>query len=179
MFNPYDYYITPEEYIQAELMGISHEHLNRRIRGFAWDKKRAINTPVKIYKDRSAITIVARDSHIPYKNLMARIYLGWDEVRASTTPVRDKKWKSENGRRISALNRKYPLEYITLAKENGIPYSSFTRRMRAGWDIHRASTLPSDPSNAPMILKEKYGEDYLRRLNDKFFLNKKKGLPSR
>jgi hypothetical protein len=46
LFSPYDYYITPEEYEEAERNGISRKHVNYRIRQFGWGKQKAITTPV-------------------------------------------------------------------------------------------------------------------------------------
>ena len=39
MINPYDYYITDEEYAIAEKNGISKDTLNFRIRRMGWDNE--------------------------------------------------------------------------------------------------------------------------------------------
>ena len=44
MRNPYDYYITPEEYEIAERNGVCASTLNRRIRDLGWEKDIAITT---------------------------------------------------------------------------------------------------------------------------------------
>lgn len=46
MRNPYEYYITPEEYEMAAENGISRSTLNRRVRDLGWEKEIAIITPV-------------------------------------------------------------------------------------------------------------------------------------
>ena len=47
MINPYDFYITPEEYKIAAQNGINRKTLEDRIRKLGWNKERAINTPTK------------------------------------------------------------------------------------------------------------------------------------
>lgn len=44
MRNPYEYYITPEEYEMAAENGISRSTLNRRVRDLGWEKEIAIIT---------------------------------------------------------------------------------------------------------------------------------------
>jgi len=48
MFNPYDYYVTPEEYTEVERRGISQIRVNQRIRSYAWPKLKTIITPLKV-----------------------------------------------------------------------------------------------------------------------------------
>ncbi|ASB66395.1 hypothetical protein S101413_02950 [Bacillus velezensis] len=53
MFNPSDWYITPEEYERAAKNGISRSLLGKRIRGAGWDKERALATPPKKRRPRT------------------------------------------------------------------------------------------------------------------------------
>lgn len=169
MFNPYDFYITPDEYEEAGANGISRRLVNTRIRGRGWDKQRAITTPPQEKKDRSAIVEKARQYGVPYNVLMARIHLGWDEDDAATRPVRDVRTHKEIAKRMCELNRKYPLEMVKLAKKNGIKYSCFQYRVSHGWEMNRAATTTPTSHNAPMRLKEIYGEDYLKNLHKWLF----------
>lgn len=169
MFNPYDYYISPEEYDIAESYGVSQRLVNDRIRDRGWEKKRALTTPTQIQKDRSEIVAKAKLNGISYNQLMARLHIGWNEERAATAPIRNAKEHSENALKMCQLNRKLPVEMLKLAEENGIKYSSFTHRLRAGWDILRAATTPTSYSNGAMRLKELHGEHYLEDWMEQLF----------
>ena len=52
MRNVYEYYITPEEYEEAERNGVDAFNLERRIRLLGWNKQRAINTPLRKITNR-------------------------------------------------------------------------------------------------------------------------------
>ncbi len=172
MFNPYDYYITPDEYEEAARNGVTARCVNWRIRNSGWSKKRAITTPIMERKDRSEIAAKAREHGIGYGCLMRRLYIGWDEERAATKPVRSAEEHSANAKRMSEMNRKYPLEILEIAKQNGIQYSTFTYRARAGWDMVRAATMKAAYSNGAMRVKEIHGENFLRENMKRLFLHR-------
>ncbi|MGG4141859.1 hypothetical protein ABEW34_01915 [Paenibacillus algorifonticola] len=168
MFNPYDYYITPEEYEEAAKNSINRENLNQRIRSLGWTKKQAMTKEVRIYTNRSAIRQIADEHGIPYCLMKERIYLGWSQIKAATQPVRTKSELVEHARRLGKAARKYPIELAQVAEQNGIPYSTFIYRMRKGWSPERASTLPPSRSNVTMRLKEIHGDNYFSELNNRF-----------
>lgn len=170
MFNPYDYYITPEEYEIAEMNGISRRCVEKRIRSRGWDKYRAITQRPKSCIDRSEIRKVAIAHGITYERLMNRISKGWNEHRAATTPVWDSALFRDHMCRVKEMNRKYPKELIDLAESNGISARMFRHRASRGWEYLRAATLPTSPSNASMRVKELYGEDFFKRLMKWVFL---------
>jgi len=172
MFNPYDYYVTPEEYKIAKSNGISTRRVNVRIRGFSWEKQKAITTPVQKRNDRSRATVIAKEHGITYQQLKSRLNQGWDERRAATTPLRDAEGIKQNALRMIEMNRKYPREIIDRASINGISYDTVTYRLRKGWSVERATTLPPSTSNGMMRLKEIYGEDYLKNLIKRLFIKK-------
>ena len=162
MINIYDYYITPDEYAEAERNGINARCLNSRIRSQAWPKRKAITTPKGLKTDRSHLKSMLINhgiSHIQFNN---RLRWGWDELRAATTPIQDKEGLRRQFFQMIEQIRKYPREIVDLASNNGIKYETFRHRVKAGWSIELASTLPPSPSNASMILKQKYGEDYCK-----------------
>lgn len=162
--NPYDFYVTPEEYEEARAYGISMCLVNTRIRKLAWSKKKAITTPPRELKSREKVFNIAKQYGISHKQLLNRLYLGWDEHRASTTPICDAEQRRENALRLCTNNRKYPIEMILSAKENGISYECLLYRLHHGWDIERATTLHPSYSNGAMRIKELYGESYHRNL---------------
>jgi hypothetical protein len=43
----YEWYITPEEYEEAEKNGISRDTLEHRVRYLAWNKEDAVNKPLR------------------------------------------------------------------------------------------------------------------------------------
>jgi hypothetical protein len=170
MFDPYEYYVTPEEYAEAERNGISQRRVNDRIRILGWSKKRAITTPTRKFKDRSELVARAKANGISYIQFMTRIFHGWDEERAITTPIRDKAGARESALRMSELNRKYPREFVELALSNGISVRCFHDRVGRGrWDYTLAATMPPSPYNGPNRVKELYGEDYFKNLRKWMF----------
>lgn len=171
--NPYDYYVTPEEYEQAEIHVISACLVNARIRNLAWSKKRAITTPPRQQKCRKELYKAAQKHGISRHQLIKRLSRGWDERRASTTPICNAAMRRQIGLRLCERNRKYPTEMIKLAENNGISYQCLLYRLNHGWDVDRATTLLPSYSNGPMRVKEIYGEKYYHRLMRWIFLNSK------
>ncbi|XEC97025.1 hypothetical protein AB6A23_11070 [Paenibacillus tarimensis] len=139
--NPYDFYITPEEYNQAANNGISRPLLEVRIRTLAWSKDRAINTPPHKKKPLKDWVEVAAKHGICYGTLRYRAnQLGWDIERAATQPLQDRKAQAKAAYEAS---RKYPVEMVEKAKANGISYHTFCSRINdSGWSIERAATTP-------------------------------------
>lgn len=144
--NPYDFYITPDEYEQAASIGVSAFNLERRIRLLGWTKQKALSTPMRTQKPRDFYKEWARlaeQNGICYDSFMNRVRKGWGPERAATQPL-----PSEEDIRAQALRatehvRVHPEEYKRLAEENGIPYATFHRRVKvSGWDYERAATEP-------------------------------------
>lgn len=95
-------------------------------------------------------------------------------MEAATAPIRTLEEQIKQALELIEQRRKYPRELVELAVNNGISARLFRYRVRNGWDYERASTLPVSRSNSAMILKEKYGEDYFRRIMDWVFIKIKK-----
>lgn len=145
--NPYDFYITPEEYEQAIQNGVDAFTLERRIRQLGWSKERAMTTPIRKQKPRgfySEWAKIAEENGIGYKTFMRRIHYGWPVEKAATQPLASK----EDLKRLALHAGKYarrvhPKKYIELAKQNNIPYPTFHYRVKvAGWSYERAATEP-------------------------------------
>ena len=78
-------YITPQDYTQAKQNGISSQLLDYRIRITAWDKERAIITPVQKRNANDKWIKIAEENGISYVTFHSRIHaLGWSLERAST-----------------------------------------------------------------------------------------------
>lgn len=151
----YDFYITPEEYERAAQYGVSPALLEVRIRSLAWKKERAITTPPRKKKRIAKEWVeLARKNGICYSTLKYRINeLGWEPERAATQPLQDRK---KQAKIACEKSRVYPKWIIELAKKNGISYSTFRYRVRAGWSLIEAATRPlMTPSEIGLMTKEK------------------------
>lgn len=66
--------------------------------------------------------------------------LGWDQLTAATTPIMDNR---KNIYKAIPKVIKYPQEYISLARKNGIPDKTFYQRIkRDKWSMEKAATTP-------------------------------------
>mgnify|MGYP001314855408 FL=1 len=139
--NPYDWYITPEEYETAAANGISAGTLETRIRRLGWPKELAMTKPPrKLSKIPREIVELAQRNDIPYQTLYWRIYAGWAPERAATEPVAD---RAERIRRAHDARRKIPADIIELANQNGVKYTTLYKRVsEMGWDPMTAATTP-------------------------------------
>ena len=105
MINPYDFYITDEEYEIAERNGIIKDTLNYRIRIMGWDKEKALNTPTRKYTKRSKQIEIAESNGIGRTTFYDRLADGWKVEDAYTIPVMSRKqilekmWKERDRKR--------------------------------------------------------------------------------
>ncbi len=136
------FYITPEEYEEAELKCVHKKMLNNRVHNLGWDKERAINTP-PIVRNRNlnqTYAKIAKENGISLDSFAYRINHGWSLEEASTTPIMDLK---VHMRELGKASRKYPKELIALAEENGIPIKTFYKRIEIRkMDPYAAATTP-------------------------------------
>lgn len=160
----YNFYITPEEYEKAQKNGISKKMLEIRIRKLAWDKERAINTPIRKQKTYTKeIKELAGKNGISMATFKSRVNkLGWDIEKAATTPMMD---NTKNIYKAIPKVRKYPKKIIQEAKKNGIPVKCFYNRItKYKWDIEKAATTPVMTFHEiGLMTKEKTGKvfDYI------------------
>jgi hypothetical protein len=139
----YDFYITPEEYEIAEQNGISNTTLNQRVRELGWEKERALTEPPRGQFKRydKDLLDIAKQNGIPYNTFYHRVNRdGFTPEDAATAPLMETSEVVKRARK--ARRRKYPLKYINLAKENGISYGTFCKRVRRGWTLEDAATIP-------------------------------------
>lgn len=159
--NPYDFYITPDEYGKASENGVDAFNLERRIRLLGWSKEKAMNTPLGGVHNRQKWVKVAEKNGIKYQTFMTRVnHYGWDEKRAATEPIQNRKKAASFA---LECKRVIPKEYINAAQKHGIAYHTLRMRIKKGWEIERATTEPiMTKSKAGQIGKkrtiEKYGD---------------------
>jgi len=134
----YEYYITPQEYDQAQQNGISPGALTIRIRRLAWPKIRALTAPPRQRRSVKDWVNLAEQNGIKPKTFYRRVERGWDLERAATQSLSNKKEVMLQNRKD---NRVYPKAIIERAIENGVSYELFTWRMRNGWTMEEASTV--------------------------------------
>ena len=91
MINPYDYYITDEEYAIAKKNGISKHTLNYRIRQMGWGKEKALTTKPRKYTDRAKQVEIAKANGISRATFYDRLSDGWKVEDAYTIPVMSSK----------------------------------------------------------------------------------------
>lgn len=157
------FYITPEEYEEADRNGVSARLLERRVRYEGWSKDRAIHTPPRKFKDRSKWVEIAKKNGISRHVFDNRIRYGWSEEQAATEPVLTLEQRKRKMRVQNPGRRKYPRELIKQAEQNGINYKLFLKRVSDGWSWERASLEPPI-SNAEKghrgsrTLRQRYGD---------------------
>ncbi|MEF3309494.1 hypothetical protein PV433_11375 [Paenibacillus sp. GYB004] len=144
--NPYDFYITPEEYEQAAKIGVSAFTLERRIRLLGWTKQKAMTTPMRVQKARGYYdewTKIANQNGIKYESFMTRIRTGWSPERAATQPLESAEEVRAHALKAMEHVRVHPAKYLRMAEQHGIPYATFHRRVKvSGWEYERAATEP-------------------------------------
>ncbi|WP_051290027.1 hypothetical protein [Paenibacillus massiliensis] len=137
------FYITPEEYAEAEKFGVKPAMLDRRVREQGWSKERAMTTPPRALTDRRKWLQLARENGISRDTFYNRVRLGWSMERAATQPRQTLEELREQGLRGTECIRVLPKAFVELAEKNGIPYPTFHNRVRnSGWDLERAATEP-------------------------------------
>lgn len=152
----YEWYVTPHEYEIAAQNGIKDYVVNKRIRGAAWTKEKALTTPTRPRKNYGDWIKIAELNGINSGTFRSRVNThGWDMEKAATQPLLD---RSENMKRVAESNRKYSKEMVALAVKNGIGYATFISRVYNGWKLDESITTPTMSRNMiPLILKNRYG----------------------
>ncbi|MDN5388863.1 hypothetical protein QMZ64_15670 [Bacillus sp. LB7] len=183
MFNPYDFYITPEEFAQAEANGICKDTLIWRIRRQGWDKQRALTEPVQ-FQDRDKFSVIwdewgklAEENGVSRAVFRQRLGRGWTKEKAATTPKIDRNEHIKIMCKLSPRTkpRKFSEDLVRLAEKNGIRYKTLTSRVnKLGWDPYIAATTPvfsryEMGQKGAQGFKKKYGSDF----NRIFFLKRK------
>ncbi len=136
------FYITPEEYAEAEKNGVDPQSLDRRVRELGWKKERAMTTPLGQFTDRRKWVEIAEKNGIKYQTFMTRVnQWGWDEERAATEPLQNR----SQAAKAASVNRKYRItdrHLLEKAKKNGISYHTYRARIKRGMDPEAAATKP-------------------------------------
>ncbi len=122
------WYITPEDYKEAESNGIDKTLLEQRVRIYGWDIERAIKTKNKRHLLSDEALRKASELGIDRSTVFARMRLGWSEEKAISTPL-------GNTRR-----KVFPKWVYETADKYGISYSTVYNRVHRGWGLVRACT---------------------------------------
>jgi len=150
------FYITPEEYAEAEKNGVDPQSLDRRVRELGWKKERAMTTPLGKFTNRKKWVEIAEKNGIKYQTFMTRVnQWGWDEERAATEPLQNRAKAAEE----AAKHRKDRITNTSLvqkAKQNGISYHTYRARIKRGWD-------PEEAATAPLITRSEAGKKGYQR----------------
>src|SRR5699024_10987862 len=131
---PYDYYITPEDYERALKNGVSKSTLERRVYHQLWDKKRAINTPIRKFDKDCKYVKQAKENGIKYGTYWERVNRGWSRQKASTQPVQNLRCEKYH-ERLRRERRLYPDWVYENMKKHGISQQTFHGRVRSGWSL--------------------------------------------
>ena len=140
MFKPEDYYISPNEFNEAEKHGVSRQRLITRVRAQGWSKDKAIYTPPRVGKDRKYWVAIALENGISKKTFYQRVNKNkWCPKRAATTPIIKDNHEKGSMRREG---KKYAKEILNSCAENGISRETFYSRIKRGWAVDVACTRP-------------------------------------
>lgn len=142
--NPYDYYVTPDEYARAAAIGVDNQTLDRRIRELGWKKDRAISTPIRpLDKGRGYWRKIAEQNGVNFAAFHSRISRGWSDEEAATKPIQSQEECRKQALEATNKVRVFPEPMLRLAEKNGIPYHTFRMRvLKSKWDLERAATEP-------------------------------------
>ena len=129
-----DYYISPEEFEEAEKRGLSYKTVYSRFYYYNWSKERALTEPKKDRKTKLTQEQIktAASNGINIVCLRLRLSNGWSMEEAINKP------KQKSGRKNVIEDELYEL-----AKKNGINRVTFYSRVKLlGWSIDRALNTP-------------------------------------
>lgn len=138
----YEFYITPQEYAEAERNGISRQVLSDRVRKLGWKKQRAMTTPARKMTKRKHWAEIAATNGINYSTFSTRVNThGMSMEEAATRPLQDPREAIKIADQYR--HKRLPREWIEKAKENGISRKTLYQRItRYHWDIETAATKP-------------------------------------
>jgi len=138
------YYVTPNDYLLAELKGIPKNVVYARAFQYGWNIDRACSEPLhhQFSKNITNTMIETLKAHnVSLDQFRKRVLqLGWDIERALTTPVMTKHETAIAG---SNTRRKITEEQYITAELNNISRNTFTKRvLRSHWSIDKATNTP-------------------------------------
>jgi hypothetical protein len=97
----YGHYVTEQDYIRAELIGVNKKNVDQRIYLYGYTVEKAVTTPLrkdlpkkevvkvvsKMPNDYYTYLEIAKVNDIPRHVYYNRYVDGWDPILASSTPV--------------------------------------------------------------------------------------------
>ncbi|MEB9249509.1 hypothetical protein P4H97_26700 [Bacillus cereus] len=146
MKSPYDFYITPDEYEEAEKNGISRDLLTCRVRKFGWGKEIAMTKPSRYNANRwKNIKEIALKNGISHSTYVKRIKGKWRLIDAISKPPFDRYQSLKLATQVNPKNQNKILtdQQAKIASLNGISYRTAKARIkRSKWSIEEAITTP-------------------------------------
>lgn len=143
MMNPYDYYITPEEYDIAEKNGICRRTLEYRIRDAMWKREVAITKKPQKTAEWHKVKEIALQNNISRNTFEDRRKRGWNLIDAMTKPPMSREESLKRANQFNKNNRVLTDEQIHQARMNGLKRSTaYYRFKKLKWDIEKATTFP-------------------------------------
>lgn len=143
MRNPYNYYITPEEYDIAERNGICRRTLEYRIRDAMWKREVAITKKPQKIAEWHKIKEIALQNNISRNTFEDRRKRGWNLVDAMIKPPMSREESLKRANQFNKNNRVLTDEQIQQARMNGLKRSTaYYRFKKLKWDIEKAITYP-------------------------------------
>ncbi len=138
----YSYYVTPEQYEEAEKNGICPRTLDARVRRQGWQIERAITQPKR--KKSKPIpkewVELAKKNGISRDTLRLRLRKGMAAEEAATRPIMTR----DEVRELSYKKiRIFDPEMLKVAVKNGIKERTFKHRVYNGMDQLEAATRPT------------------------------------
>lgn len=144
MMNPYDYYITPEEYEIAAKNGICRSTLRSRVYDLCWDKEVAISKPPQRATEWRVVKEAALRNGITRAVFEHRRKRGMGLVDSVTKPPMS---REESINLANQRNGSYSLltaEQIQTFRMNELKRSTvYTRISKLKWKIEEAITTPA------------------------------------
>ena len=119
------YYITDEDYEEAQKNGINKDRLQARVLRLGWSIKRAKTQPIMKKKN-----ITDEQLKIAKENGLDRSGMTLEEAIS-----RPKK---------QGMPRKFPDWVYEEAQKNGIHYCTVNQRVNMGWSLEKACTEPAN-----------------------------------
>ncbi|QWR99758.1 hypothetical protein [Bacillus cereus] len=146
MNSPYDFYITPKEYEEAEKNGISYDLLTRRVRNFGWDKHTAMTKPSRHNATGwNKVKEIALKNGISRPTYVARMKRNWRLIDAISKPPIDKYQALKLAEKANSKcqNKVLTDKQEEIALSNGVCYRLARDRIRVlKWSLEDAITTP-------------------------------------
>ena len=128
------YYITDEDYEEAQKNGINKNRLQARVLRLGWSIKRAKTQPIMKKKNITDEQLkIAKENGVDRRGILSRMsQSGMTLEEAISRPKKQ------------GMPRKFPDWVYEEAQKNGIHYCTVNQRVNMGWSLEKACTEPAN-----------------------------------